>query len=104
MSKLSSEDECEAAGNAGGPLDTLRTQESFLRQVLDINPNFIFAKDRAGRFTLVNQAVADTYGTTVEDLIGKTDADFKSNEEEGAFFRRIGLQVMDSQKEVHVSM
>ena len=45
---------------------TLRKERSFLRQVIDINPNFVFAKDREGRFTLVNQAVADAYGTTVE--------------------------------------
>ena len=37
--------------------NALAAQESFLRQVLDINPNLIFAKDREGRFTLVNQAV-----------------------------------------------
>src|SRR5205807_5266514 len=34
----------------------LAQQRSFLRQVIDLNPNFIFAKDRAGRFTLVNHA------------------------------------------------
>ena len=31
-------------------------QRAFLRQVIDINPHLIFAKDRAGRFTLANQA------------------------------------------------
>ena len=32
---------------------------AFIRQIIDTDPNFIFAKDIYGRFTLVNQAVAD---------------------------------------------
>jgi two-component system, LuxR family, sensor kinase FixL len=79
--------------------ETLEKQRAFLRQVIDIDPNFIFAKDREGRFTLVNQAVADAYGTTVEDLIGKTDADFNPNSEEVEFFHRMDLEVMDTLKE-----
>ncbi len=71
----------------------------FLRQVIDINPHFIFVKDRQGRFTLVNEAIAEAYGTTVEQLIGKTDADFNANPEEVEHFRRDDLEVMDSQKE-----
>jgi PAS domain S-box-containing protein len=77
----------------------LAEQRAFLRQVLDINPSFIFAKDREGRFTLVNQAVADAYATTVDDLIGRTDADFNPNAEEVASFRRDDLEVMDTRRE-----
>jgi PAS domain S-box-containing protein len=80
-------------------LEAIGREQAFLRQVLDINPNLIFAKDRQGRFTLVNQAVADMYGTTVEELIGKTDADFNPNADEVAFFRRMDLEVMDSLQE-----
>ncbi len=79
--------------------EALEQQRAFLRQVIDIDPNFIFAKDRDGRFTLVNQAVADAYGVTVEDLIGKTDADFNPNPEEVEFFRRMDLEVMDTLQE-----
>jgi two-component system, LuxR family, sensor kinase FixL len=79
--------------------ETLEKQRGFLRQVIDIDPNFIFAKDRQGRFTLVNQAVADAYGTTVDSLIGKTDADFNPNSEEVEFFHRMDLEVMDTLKE-----
>jgi len=79
--------------------EALEKQRAFLRQVIDISPNFIFAKDREGRFTLVNQAVANAYGTTVEGLIGKTDADFNPNLEEVEFFRRMDLEVMDALQE-----
>jgi PAS domain S-box-containing protein len=79
--------------------DTLEKERAFLRQVIDIDPNFIFAKDREGRFTLVNQAVADAYGTTVDKLIGKTDADFNPNRDEVEFFHRMDLEVMDTLQE-----
>ncbi len=74
----------------------LEQQRNFLRQVIDINPNFVFAKDRAGRFTLINQAVAKAYGTTVEELLGKSDADVNLNSEEVEFFRKNDLMVLDS--------
>ena len=81
-------------------LDEIVEQDKdFLRQVIDITPNFIFAKDREGRFTLVNKAVADIYGTTVESLIGKTDADFNSNEKEVELFRQMDLEVMNTLQE-----
>ncbi len=77
----------------------VRSARDFLRQVIDIDPHFIFAKDRGGRFTMVNQAVADAYGTTIEDLIGKTDADFNPNRTEVEFFLQMDREVMDSKKE-----
>jgi two-component system, cell cycle sensor histidine kinase and response regulator CckA len=76
----------------------------FLRQVIDINPHFIFVKDREGRFTLVNEAIAEAYGTTVEGLIGKTDADFNSNAAEVDHFRRADLEVMDTQREMLIPL
>lgn len=57
----------------------LSDQKEFLRAVIDTDPNFVFAKDWDGRFTLVNKAVAENYNTTKENLIGKTDADFNPN-------------------------
>jgi PAS domain S-box-containing protein len=77
----------------------LAEQRSFLRQVIDLNPNFVFAKDREGRFRLVNQAIADAYGTSVDGLLGKKDADFNPNEEEVERFRRDDLEVINTLKE-----
>jgi PAS domain S-box-containing protein len=79
--------------------EAVRQSHDFIRQIIDTDPNFIFAKDREGRFTLVNQAVADAYDSTVQDLVGKTDADFNPNAEEMARSRQIDLAVMDSQQE-----
>jgi PAS domain S-box-containing protein len=77
----------------------LEDQHAFLRQVIDFIPHFIFVKDRQGRFTLVNEAVAQAYGTTVQDLTGKTDADFNPNQEEVEHFQRDDVAVMDSLQE-----
>ncbi|MBN2004966.1 MAG: PAS domain S-box protein [Anaerolineae bacterium] len=77
----------------------LREHESFLRQVVDINPNFVFVRDREGRFILANQAIADAYGVTVEQLIGKTDADFKLGGADVEEIRRGDLAVMESLEE-----
>ena len=83
-----------------GAEESLQKQQAFLRQVIDVNPNFIFAKDREGRFTLANQAVADAYGVpSADDLIGKTDADFNSNAKEVESFRRMDTEVMDTLRE-----
>jgi len=79
--------------------EVVEKEHKFLRQVIDIDPNFVFAKDREGRFTLANKAIADTYGTTVENLIGKTDADFNPNRDEIEYFRRTDLEVIDTLEE-----
>lgn len=79
--------------------EALEKERRFLRQVIDIDPTLIFAKDRDGRFTLANKAVADVYGTTVENLLGKTDADFNTNRDEVDFFHRIDLDVIDTMHE-----
>jgi PAS domain S-box-containing protein len=77
----------------------LDQQRAFLRQVIDINPHLIFARDRDGRFTLVNQALADVYGSTVENLIGRTDSELNPNVAEVEHFRKDDLEVLDSRQE-----
>ena len=83
--------------------DELRRSHALLRQVIDGSPNFIFAKDREGRFTMANKAIADCYGTTVDDLIGQTDADFNPHWDEVEFSREKDLQVMTSLQECFVA-
>ena len=64
----------------------LEQQRSFLRNVIDVSPNMIFVKDYEGRFVLVNSSIATMYNTTIDGLIGKTDADFNSTPQEVANF------------------
>lgn len=57
----------------------LLNQSGFLRQLIDSNPNLIFAFDAQGRFTLANRAFAELYGRSVEEIIGKTNSDLVSD-------------------------
>lgn len=53
--------------------EAVKEGEERLRQIIDLVPHFIFAKDADGRFILANKAVADAYGVEVDDLIGQLD-------------------------------
>ncbi len=72
----------------------LKAQQDFLRRLIDTVPNLIFVKDWEGRFTLVNQATANVYKSTIADLISKTDADFNPNLEEVEQFLAADREVM----------
>ena len=76
----------------------LKQSEARLRQVIDLVPHFIFAKDQTGRFILANQAIADVYGTTVQELMGKKDEDFTQSPHEAKHFRHDDLEVLSTGK------
>jgi PAS domain S-box-containing protein len=73
-----------------------------LRQIIDLLPQLVFAKDRHNEYILANQAIADAYGTTVEDVEGSTDADFVSSAAEAEQFRQDDLAVIDSGEPKHI--
>jgi PAS domain S-box-containing protein len=60
--------------------EELKAQKGFLQTVIDTNPNIIFVKDIEGKYVLVNQAFADFYGITIEEMIGLTDSEFNPNQ------------------------
>ncbi len=53
----------------------LQDSERWLRQVIDLMPQLVFAKDEDGRFVMVNQPAAQAFGCTVEEAIGKLDCE-----------------------------
>ncbi len=60
---------------------TAPTQEEVLRTLLDTMPDIIYAKDLQSRFVMCNAALAQLVGVAqVEEILGKTDADFFPNE------------------------
>jgi PAS domain S-box-containing protein len=75
--------------------EALRAQQEFLRQVIDTTPNPISAKRFDGTYTLVNEAMAEVYGTTVEELVGKSDSDFVPDAEEIAHWLQDDQEVLD---------
>ncbi|MFB2923642.1 PAS domain S-box protein [Aerosakkonema funiforme] len=54
----------------------LEAQRAFLYQVIDVVPSAIFVKDRQLRFLIVNRWAAQMYGSTIEEMKGKTDYEF----------------------------
>ncbi|MGZ8436797.1 MAG: PAS domain-containing protein, partial [Candidatus Binatia bacterium] len=92
----------------GGEVDRYQAHQQLqkshdqIRQIIDTDPNFIFVRDYEGRYRLVNKALADAYGTTVENLVGKTDADFNSNAAEVEYYRKMDLEVMDTLQEMFI--
>lgn len=73
-----------------------KSKVTILRQIIDLNPNMIFAKDRNGRFLLVNRAVADSLGMTVEELTGRLHAEVHPDPEEVEQMLAADRKVIDS--------
>jgi PAS domain S-box-containing protein len=111
--RFSSEFSCTALNDTSGKLegiivithditerkqveDQLHQNEIFLRQIIDLVPHFIFAKDKESRFLLTNKAVADAYKTTTADIVGKSDLDFSATPEEARHFHEDDLAVIES--------
>ncbi|MFN2452723.1 MAG: PAS domain S-box protein [Pyrinomonadaceae bacterium] len=78
----------------------LSAQQEFLREVIDANPSVIFVKDRDGKFTLVNKTVADIYGTSIEDMVGKTDADYALDQNDLERFEQQDREVIATRQKL----
>lgn len=74
----------------------LEEQQAFLQQIIDANPHFIFVKNRQGRYTLVNQAFAQAYNLSVEDILGKTDSEINPIKEMAQRFAQDDQIVINS--------
>ena len=75
---------------------------AFLRQIIDTVPNPIFVKDHEGMFLLVNKAMANLYGSTPEELVGRKGGDFNPDSYEVALFRAEDLHVLDTEEPVFI--
>lgn len=76
--------------------EALQYERAFLRQVIDATPSVIFVKDREGRFLLCNEALAKSYGTTPESMVGLTEESFNSNADEVDHFYQQDLNVINN--------
>ena len=78
--------------------EQIERDRAFLREVIDTIPGVFFAKDRDGRFTLVNQALADRYARPMAELLGRTEADVHAVPEEARRMRADDLDVMANRR------
>ncbi|MEF8825332.1 MAG: PAS domain S-box protein, partial [Halapricum sp.] len=67
-----------------------------LRRIIDLVPDLIFAKNRAGEYLLANEATADAYGLSPEEIEGKREAEIIPDIEDSEQFREDDLEVIES--------
>lgn len=61
--------------------DRLQAQHTFLRSIIDLNPNYIYAKDPEGNYLMVNQSFARLMGMEPEELVGLKEEELRLHEE-----------------------
>jgi len=59
----------------------LKTVNSFLTQITDLNPHFIYAKNSDQQFIFINKTMAEFYGHPPNEIIGKQVERFYENSE-----------------------
>jgi|GEM_PF-1921555 len=84
-------------------LQSVRKEQELLRTILDLAPNFIFAKDQDGKFILSNRAHAEFTGARVEEIIGKSDADFNPLAEQVRRFLEDDREVLETGRDKFIA-
>ena len=79
----------------------LERQRIFLQTIIDTDPNFIWVKDKDLRYVLVNQAVANRLNSTVDYIIGKTDAEIQHSKQNFQVFLERDQQIFDTLESQH---
>jgi rsbT co-antagonist protein RsbR len=80
----------------------LAAQKDFIRQVIDADPSLVFVKDRHGNFILANQAVADLFDKTIEEITNQNNAVLHDNPAEVEHYTRTDREVLATLREVRV--
>jgi PAS domain S-box-containing protein len=65
-----------------------------LRQIIDLVPSYIFAKDIEGKFILANKALAEVFGLSPEEIQGKDDSDYGATKEQVNWYRKYDREVI----------
>jgi PAS domain S-box-containing protein len=73
-----------------------------IKIILDLVPNYIFAKDYDGKFIMVNKSLANLFGVSPEEVGGKTDVDYGASEEQIKGYLTTDRAVIDSGKEIFI--
>lgn len=75
-------------------LDAEKEKNRLLLSIVNAMPDPIVAKDWDGNFIFGNKSVAELYGTTPKEMVGKEDSFFTGNKEQGAFFKKNVQDIM----------
>lgn len=75
--------------------EEMRMYLNQLRQIIDLVPSYIFAKDIDGKFLLANKALADVFGLSPDEIQGKDDSDYGASKEQVDWYRKADLAVIE---------
>ncbi len=64
----------------------LEKTNSFLRQIADLNPHFVYAKDLENKFIFINKTMAEHYGESPDEMLGQNVNAFYLRSEKQAPF------------------
>ncbi|WP_280585936.1 PAS domain-containing protein [Halorubrum sp. Boch-26] len=67
-----------------------------LRKIIDLVPDLVFVKNREGEYLLANEATAEAYGKTPEEVEGRSEGDIIPEVDDSAEFRQDDLEVIES--------
>jgi len=89
-------------------LRALAESETKLRQIIDLIPHMIFVKDAGGRYLLANQAEAEFFGFSVEQMLERSMTEVAHNPAEAAAASRedravlaVGERLVNPEKSIH---
>ncbi|MFW6018321.1 MAG: PAS domain-containing protein, partial [Halapricum sp.] len=80
-------------------LERARTE---LRQIIDLIPDLVFAKNRDGEYLLANEATAELYGMTRKEIEGRKEQDVIPEPADSERFRQDDLEVIESGEPTYV--
>ena len=82
--------------------EQLERNADYLRQIINLVPHMIFAKDAEGRFFLANAATAAAHGLSVDELIGKTHQEIHGDDAEIARMLSDDSTVIETQQPLRI--
>jgi PAS domain S-box-containing protein len=82
--------------------EALRSREAQIRQIIDLVPHCLFVKDGEGNYLLANAAMAEAFGTTVDELTGRNEADIYPHPSHLARYRAEDRSVIRSGRAITI--
>lgn len=74
----------------------LESQKNFLQKLIDVNPSMMVVKDKEGDILLANEAFAEFYANSSQDLVGKNIWELYGIDEKLEEYKNQDLQVLES--------
>ncbi|WP_421871850.1 PAS domain-containing sensor histidine kinase [Marinoscillum sp.] len=72
----------------------LERQTLFFQEIIDSLPNLIFVRDKKSRYVLVNKAMADTFGKSTGEVVGKSVLETHYDKKEAIRFEEEDREVI----------